>query len=100
MPKPLERSISTSDAKRQARIARQRAEMDDMTYEVYCCVRDYLHQHRRPPTVREIGAGVYTSHTTVYRHLDKLVGMGWLSREANMPRSIILGEYAPDYHEG
>ena len=70
--------------------------MQPITREVYAFVRDYIQENRRSPTLREIGSGCYISHTAVMRHLDKLEGMGWLEREPNIPRSMRLGELAPD----
>ncbi|MAU09963.1 MAG: hypothetical protein CL607_09100 [Anaerolineaceae bacterium] len=70
--------------------------MQPITRKVYIFVRDYIHDNRRSPTLREIGNACYISHTSVIRHLDKLEGMGWLEREPNMPRSMRLGDLAPD----
>jgi sulfur relay (sulfurtransferase) DsrC/TusE family protein len=81
---------------RRARIARQRAQMESLTWEIFVFVRDYLAEHQHAPTVREIADGVFVASSTPYRHLDKLVGMGWLHREMGIPRSIVLGENAPD----
>jgi len=76
---------------------RRQPKLDELTWRVYFFIRDYLREHRRPPTLREIGAGCYSSHTSILRHLDKLEGLGWIEREPNMPRSIRLGPRAPDY---
>ena len=70
--------------------------MQPITHEVYAFVRNYIHEYRRSPTLREIGKACYISHTSVIRHLDKLEGMGWLEREPNMPRSMRLGDLSPD----
>lgn len=72
-------------------------ELDPLTRTVYEYIRDYLRQERRPPTLREIGAGCYVGHTTVLTHLARLEGMGWIEREIGRARSIRLGPYAPDY---
>lgn len=73
-----------------------RRSIGPVTQKIYTFIRDYIHQHKRSPTLREVGDGCFISHTSVLRHLDKLEGMGWLEREPYMPRSLRLGEYAPD----
>lgn len=67
------------------------------TRRVYEFIRDYIREQRRPPTLREIGEGVFMAHTSALRHLAHLEGLGWIEREYNQPRSIRLGEQAPDY---
>jgi len=74
----------------------RRVKLHPTTFQVYRFVYDYWQRKHCSPTFREIGEGIYTGHSSVYRHIDKLVGMGWLEREDNRPRSIILGELAPD----
>ncbi|QPC82990.1 MarR family transcriptional regulator [Phototrophicus methaneseepsis] len=73
-----------------------RRPIDSITQHIYEYVRDYRREHKRAPTLREIGDACYISHTSVLRHIDKLEGMGWLEREPNIPRSMRLGDYAPD----
>lgn len=89
-------TTETNEADRSA--PRHRApKIDPVTYKVYEFVRDYHARHRKAPTFREIADGCYVGHTTVYRHVERLCGMGWLERDLNTPRSIIIGELAPDY---
>ena len=76
--------------------APQYARLHPFTRAVYEFVRDYIQLKRIPPTIREIGEGVYLGHSTVWAHLNKLEGMGWLERDMGIPRSLRLGEYAPD----
>jgi len=53
-------------------------------------IRDYPRQY--PPTVREIGAGVGLSSSTVHSHITKLVKLGLIERKPNSPRCIVLTE--------
>jgi SOS-response transcriptional repressor LexA len=67
------------------------------TLRVYEYIRDFIQQTRLNPTIREIGEGVYMSHSAVLTHLAHLEAKGWIVREIGVARSIRLGEHAPDY---
>lgn len=75
----------------------QQPEFDSDTLRVYEYVRDYLRLNRLSPTLREIADHCYLAHSTASFKLSKLEAKGWIMRELNMPRSIRLGEQAPDY---
>jgi len=53
-------------------------------------IRDYPHQYS--PTIREIGAGVGLSSSTIHSHLIKLEEEGYIVRRPNCPRCIVLTE--------
>lgn len=72
-------------------------EIDPLTQAVYDYIAQYIRNERRSPTLREVGTGCHVSHTTIITHLARLEGMGWIEREYGTPRSIRLGELAPDY---
>lgn len=63
---------------------------DDVTEAVYEFIRVYVDEHGFAPSLREIADGVYMSPTNVVRYLDKLSARGRISRELNVPRSIVL----------
>jgi len=71
--------------------------LDPITRTVYEFIRDYLRDKRISPTQREIGEGCHIAHTSTLTHLARLEGMAWIERDHNVPRSIRLGELAPDY---
>lgn len=64
--------------------------MTDRLDEIYGFIRDYIAQHQRPPTLREIAKGCYTNTSTVLRCLDILEARGRLSREPGIARSLRL----------
>lgn len=68
-----------------------------LTLQVYEFIRTYWQETGMSPTLREIATGCYASPSTIMRHLDRLEGMGWIMREMSKPRSIRIGEHAPDY---
>ena len=72
-------------------------EMDPLTRDVYDYIVWYLKEHNYSPALREIGKGCSVAHTTVITHLARLEGKDWIVREYGVPRSIRLGEHAPDY---
>ncbi|MEU4814906.1 transcriptional repressor LexA [Micromonospora aurantiaca] len=52
-------------------------------------IRDWVHQHGYPPTVREIGAAVgLGSPSSVAYHLKVLEQRGLLRRKTNAPRAV------------
>ncbi len=67
------------------------------TLRIYEFIRDFIHETRLNPTIREIGEGVHLSHSAVLSHLAHLEAKGWIVREIGVARSIRLGEFAPDY---
>jgi DNA-binding MarR family transcriptional regulator len=71
--------------------------LEPLTREVYEFVRDFRRREGYSPTLREIGSACFVAHTTVLTHVARLEGMGWLTRDFLKPRSIRLGDLAPDY---
>lgn len=58
-------------------------------------ISDFRQQHTFAPTVREIAEGVNLSSTsTVQRHINWLVGKGYIELEPSKPRTIRLTEKA------
>jgi len=65
-------------------------ELTDRDKEVLHFIDDYTHEKHFPPTVREIGAAVFMSKSTVNRHLFRLCSMGYISMVPRQPRTIVL----------
>jgi DNA-binding MarR family transcriptional regulator len=65
---------------------------DDLTESVYSFIREYIHLHHLPPTLREIAEGCHIGRSTTLRHLDRLEAGGRLVREPGKARSICLIE--------
>jgi repressor LexA len=61
---------------------------ESTTQRVYAFIREYQAQHRRPPTVREIGAALELAVSTVARHLSYLENQGKIAREPRRARGI------------
>lgn len=57
---------------------------------IYDFIAHYMHQHQRPPTIREIATACYVGTGTVVRYLDKLEAKGWITREEGKARGIML----------
>jgi repressor LexA len=56
---------------------------------------DYMQEHSRPPTIREIGQATDISSTSVVNYnLERLVERGLLEREAEVSRGLRLSEQA------
>lgn len=54
-------------------------------------VRSYSAEHGYPPTVREIGQAVsLSSPSTVHMHLKTLESLGYLKRDPNKPRALVI----------
>jgi repressor LexA len=70
-------------------------ELSANTQAVFDFIREHFARHGYSPTLREIGEGCFMSHTTVLRHLDRLEGKGWITRQLGTPRSIALSPDAP-----
>lgn len=71
-------------------------ELEVSTLQVFRFIRDYIREHGIAPSQREIGRGAFIATTTMILHLTRLEMRGWLYREYNIPRSIRIGEQAPD----
>lgn len=61
---------------------------NETTLIVFDYIKDFIANRQIAPTIREIGEGCFLGHTSVYRHLDKLEGWGWIEREPGQARSI------------
>ena len=74
--------------------------MTDITpeaYQIYEYVRDYIRKRRLSPSLKEIADGCYMAQSTVIHRIALLEAKGWVVREFGVPRSIRLGEQAPDF---
>lgn len=60
------------------------------TQTIYDFIRAYYQENRKSPTIREIASACYVSVGTVFRHLDRLEMLGYIQREPNQARSIVL----------
>jgi len=59
--------------------------------EAYDVIRNYLHEHQKPPTMQEIGDALdITSTNAVYKLLTALETKGWIEREKHSARGIRL----------
>lgn len=67
----------------------------ERTKQVYRFVASYVELHGYAPSYREIAraCGLASTSNVAY-HLDKLVGAGYLVREAGRPRSIGVRDHA------
>ena len=72
-------------------------EIDALTQTIYDFIVAYIREKGFAPSLRDIGKGCHLAHTTIYGQLGILEGKGWIAREYGVPRSIRLGEQAPDY---
>ncbi|NWF69597.1 MAG: MarR family transcriptional regulator [Chloroflexi bacterium] len=57
---------------------------------VYDYLRYYVHKHGHPPTQAQIAQACIMSKTNVGRCIDKLEGWGWLEREPQTYRTMVL----------
>ena len=59
-------------------------------------IRATVDERGYPPSVREIGEGVgLTSTSSVSHQLQALVRLGFLRRDPNRPRALVVAEHAP-----
>lgn len=62
---------------------------------VLAVIRDTVEQRGYPPSVREIGEGVgLTSPSSVAHQLTTLERLGWLRRDPNRPRAVVVADPA------
>ncbi len=65
--------------------------------EAYEFIRGYVDQHRKPPTMQEIGDALGIASTNgVYKLLRALEKKGWIKREKHAARGIELLDEDPD----
>jgi len=65
--------------------------------EAYEFIRSYVDQHRKPPTMEEIGEALGISSTNgVYKLLRALEKKGWIEREKHAARGIRLTDEEQD----
>jgi repressor LexA len=57
---------------------------------VYAFIKAYIREHTYPPTMKEIAEGCYMSRSGVARYVDRLQGMGRISRDPSLARGITL----------
>jgi repressor LexA len=60
------------------------------TEQIFVFIKKYIDEIGYSPSLREIASGVYLSVSSVLRHLDKLEAWGWITRDPNKARSIIV----------
>ena len=60
------------------------------TKDVYAFLWQYYQEHGFAPTYREIAEACFLVYGGVPRHLDRLAGWGWISREEGKARSMRL----------
>ena len=66
---------------------------NERTFQVYDIIKQYIEEHRYPPTLREIGNRVGLSSTSNVRyHIDELEKLGMLKREKGVARGIVICE--------
>jgi repressor LexA len=63
---------------------------DEVTVQVFNFIRTYQRQHGFAPSIREISRGCYLSPSNVWRYLDRLEAWGWIRRELNKARTIVI----------
>lgn len=66
--------------------------MTNREKEVYQFICDFIEKNHHPPSIREIGAGLYISVTVVKKHLDNLVDKGFLYYTPKIARSYVPKE--------
>ncbi|MDR1668716.1 MAG: transcriptional repressor LexA [Oscillospiraceae bacterium] len=60
-------------------------------------IRWFTKEHKYPPSVREIGAAVnLRSPSTVHMHIKSLIEKGYLRKDANKTRALILTDAIDD----
>lgn len=60
------------------------------TEAVHKFIESYHAEHHKSPTMREIAAACFIATGSVIRHLDRLEMSGYIQREPNQARSIVL----------
>lgn len=79
-----------------------RTRLTERQNQVYEYIRTYVREHRKPPTLKEIGDGLaITSTNGVHKLVSVLVQKGYLQRKPNEARGITLvgaddDPYVPD----
>ena len=64
-------------------------DLSDRQREILAFIAEFQRNHKRPPSVREIGAGVnLSSPCTVYRHLQTLASRSYIRRDPGTARGI------------
>ncbi|MDP1877386.1 MAG: transcriptional repressor LexA [Actinomycetota bacterium] len=68
---------------------------------VLAVIRDTVEQRGYPPSVREIGEGVgLTSPSSVAHQLQTLVRLGYLRRDPNRPRALVVADLSENVPAG
>lgn len=74
-----------------------RARLTERQNQVYEYVRTYVREHRRPPTLKEIGDGLAIRSTNgVHKLVSALVQKGYLRRRPNEARGLALADVDED----
>ncbi|MCB0035349.1 MAG: transcriptional repressor LexA [Anaerolineales bacterium] len=76
----------------------RKSKLSDRQRNILEYIWGYIQEHRRPPTIREIGQAVKISSTSVVNYnLTKLVEKGLLAREAEVSRGLRLTDKAREF---
>ena len=69
--------------------------------QAYTYIRDYIHEHRKPPTTREIGQSMQMrSNNAVFKLLQVLVQKGYLTKDEKTSRGIKLTDTPDEDRDG
>lgn len=73
----------------------KRKKLSERQQNILRFINEYVNEHGRPPTIREIGANVGISSTSVVNYnLNKLTEKGLLEREKEVSRGLKISEKA------
>ena len=94
--RPIDRHANT-EIPIQAHSTMQKDPLTQRQNETYEFIRGYVDQHRKPPTMEEIGEALGIASTNgVYKLLRALEKKGWIEREKHAARGIRLPEQDQD----
>ena len=69
---------------------KDKKEMTKLQEKIYEFLKDSILENGYPPSVREIAATLEISASSAQSHLNKLMDMGYISRDPDRPRGIII----------
>lgn len=72
--------------------SKDRKEMTELQEKIYEFLKESILNNGYPPSVREIAATLEISASSAQSHLNKLMDMGYISRDPDRPRSIIIND--------
>lgn len=71
---------------------KDRKEMTKLQEQIYEFLKESIIENGYPPSVREIAATLEVSASSVQVQLNKLMDMGYISRDPDRPRGIIIND--------